>query len=294
MVGYTMEKNESFHLDGMVEFPAYFPNGTKNANGGNAVGIPGTVFAMERLLNDYGTMTLAEVLAPAIGYAKNGWLMNERVYEKAVQYRDKIIMYPATAAIYLDPFGQPYKPGTIIRNPDLAITLELIAQYGSSVFYDNTTITKSIVQAIQLNPYPGFITEEDIQLYRAVYRKPVTWNFAGLEFIGPNYPTLGGQMFGETTNILNLLLQEDESWDSVKSLQTVLNTLSLTYADALAYLGDPDFVDGLPIDNQLLQASYAQQRASLINRYNKCYCWRPICSKYFLWYKLKNYTFLNC
>jgi len=220
---------------------------------------------MERLLNDYGTMKMSQVLAPAINYAYNGWKMNERVYQKINEYRDVLAMFPSSAALYLDPFGQPFKIGTMMYNPDLGYLFELIADYGSSVFYDNTTISKSIIQTIQANCMgTGTMTEHDIQLYRAVYRKPVTWNFANLNFIGPNYPTNGGQWLAESMNILSLLLQENEKWDSVNSLQYVLDAMSLTFADINAYQGDPDFVDGLPME-QLVQMSYAQQRAALIN-----------------------------
>lgn len=271
---YDAETGEVIAIDGREEAPAgYTPDVFLNdeggalpffeaATGGNSVGVPGTLAATARALEEYGTFTLAEALAPAISLARNGYTIDKYFADTIAANLDRINLFPATAALYLDADGNALPEGSVIINEELANTFEIIANEGIGAFYGGE-IGAAIVDAVQNAPVnPGVMELSDLEGYRAVRREPVTTNYRGYDIYGMNMPTSGG-----TTLMLMLNLLEGYDigampWGGLDYITTLANVQSVAFADRNAYMADADFVDVNVAG--LLDAAYARERRGLI------------------------------
>jgi gamma-glutamyltranspeptidase/glutathione hydrolase len=236
---------------------------------GMSVGVPGTPATWEEALKKYGTMKLAQVLQPAIGVARNGFVVDQTFFDQtqqAVPWFDDI---PTTAALYLDPDGTPHDVGTTFRNPDLAHAYELIAEHGVKEIYDGP-IADAIVDTVRhpvLAPTadhvwrPGVMTLDDLSAYRAPERKPTHVTYRGVDVYSMGPPSSGGSTVGEALNILegypNLSTMPRE-----EAFHYFLEASRYAFADRNAYLADPDYYD-VPLEG-LLSKDYADTRRALI------------------------------
>ncbi|NOZ61245.1 MAG: gamma-glutamyltransferase, partial [Calditrichaeota bacterium] len=134
-----------------------------------SIGVPGLVACAETVLPKYGTMTLSQVLQPAISLCNNGIVVSEKLSGMIMDNLEKIAQYPATAKIYLKDM-LPYEAGDTLRNPDLAATFRKIAEDGGSVFYRGE-IAKKICQTMK--KYNGLLDSTDLKFYQAKERTPV-------------------------------------------------------------------------------------------------------------------------
>lgn len=276
MLIYDAESGEVIAIDGREEAPAaYTPdifldaegNPTpfgERATGGNPVGVPGTLAAIARALEDYGTLTLAEALAPAIELARDGFVIDDYFANSALAgfNAERIRNFPATMEIYFGDDGEPLPAGSVITNPDLADTLQLIADEGIEVFYGGE-IGESIVDAVQNAPFnPGVMTIEDLAGYRAVLREPVTTNYRGYDVYGMNMPTSGGTSMMLMLNLLEGFDLASMGFGSLEYVSTLANAQNIAFADRNAYMADADFVD-VPVAG-MLSADYARERRQLM------------------------------
>jgi gamma-glutamyltranspeptidase/glutathione hydrolase len=188
--------------------------GTGDSIGGLSVGVPGTLSAIVRTLDEYGTMSLSQVFAPAIRYARYGWEVDEYTSNMIDSYVDTIKLYNKTSEVYLKNGGAK-QPGDMVVNPELANTLELIAQRGQAVFYTGE-IAVDILNALQTDHVaPGsLITQEDLAGYQAVWRPPVTTKCNGYDIWGSLTPGSGGVFMG----LALLLVQMGDSIVETKIL----------------------------------------------------------------------------
>src|SRR5919199_380709 len=124
---------------------------------GMSVGVPGTVRAWETALREFGTISLRRALQPAIGVARRGFVVDPTFFSQTDAAKAIFADFPATAALYLDPDGTPRDVGTVIRNPDLARTYELIARQGPDAFYTGP-LARAIVDTVQHPPLRGGAT----------------------------------------------------------------------------------------------------------------------------------------
>ena len=233
---------------------------------GLSVGVPGSVLGWARALDSYGTMSLAEVLQPAIGVAEEGFLVDQVFADQIQGNLDFFDDIPATEALFLDPDGTPRDVGSVFRNPDLAATYRRIAHLGVKGFYRGA-VADAIVETVQDPPVapdanhiwrPGVMTMRDLHRYTAPEREPTHVDYRGLDVYGMGPPSSGGSTVGEALNILEGLPHGTRE----EALHYYLEASRYSFADRGAYLADPDFFD-VPLRG-LLSDGFAATRRSLI------------------------------
>jgi len=230
----------------------------RDTYGPRSVCIPGTVAAMDLVLKKYGTMTLAQVLAPAIELAEEGFPLDPvfvaRISDAYTDLSDP--KYAEAGSLFLVD-GLVPDVGMIFKNPKLAYTLKLLANEGARVFYEGE-IADAIVSATN-----GWITKEDLAAYRAVEREPVRGSYRGYEILSAP-PNVGGTVVVEALNIIeNFDLSQYGRYDHPMVVHIIAEALKLAFADRDRYVGDPDFMD-VPVAG-LTSKEYAAERAKLIS-----------------------------
>lgn len=225
-------------------------------NGPTAAGIPGTPAAIERLVKEYGRLSLKQALAPAIRQARAGFPVTER-YQKWLQFRLEVMRdYPEAAAIFLRD-GQIPALGERIVQEDLANTLSMIAEQGSRAFYSGKLADK-LTQSV--NRHGGFWSGRDLLDYRLAEREPIRVEYNGIRVSSAPPPSSGGVVLGQ---MLNILARYDLSrLDSVARGHLIAEAMRRAYRDRAAYLGDADFVE-VPVE-RLLDKDYAEGLALTI------------------------------
>jgi gamma-glutamyltranspeptidase / glutathione hydrolase len=229
--------------------------------GYQSVAVPGTVAGLELALKTYGTMKLADVMAPAMRLADGGFPVSEKLAREFVQERPDLQKFSVSSRIFLKN-GELYKAGETLRQPELAATLQRIAKNGAAEFYRGET-ARMLVQDMQ--GLGGLITMEDLAGYqpkaRQVLRAKYTVDGHNWEVISSPPPSSGGVAVIQG---LNMLQSEPlKSWEDVESVHLVAETMRRVFADRAAYLGDPDFAK-VPVDG-LTSACYGKELAATID-----------------------------
>ncbi|EGY80789.1 gamma-glutamyltransferase [Peptoniphilus indolicus] len=210
-----------------------------SVTGYKAAGIPGTVKGMSEMLNEYGTMQLSELIQPAIDTARNGFKLSSRQAETFVEEKDRMQKFEATKKYFYKANGNPYKEGEVLKQEDLAKTLERIAKRGPSEFYRGET-ADLIVKDMEKNG--GLITKADLAAYKTVWRTPVKGTYRGYDIVSMCPPSSGGTHIIQILNIMeNANIKEMGSLSS-ETIQLMAEAERQAYADRAEYMGDPDFV----------------------------------------------------
>ena len=221
---------------------------------GLAVGVPGTVKGLTEALQDYGSMSLQQVLQPAIELASRGFRVNRDLATSLQRSIKRLTRWPASAKVFYHSDGSSYQTGELFKQPDLARTLKKIAQQGSTAFYQGQT-AQQIVDAVKLAG--GNMQLADMNNYQVKIRQPVTGFYRGYKILSMPPPSSGGT---HIIQILNIMEQQDISasgHNSAQSIHIMAEAMRRAYADRSEYLGDPDFVN-VPV-KQLTDKSYARQ-----------------------------------
>jgi gamma-glutamyltranspeptidase / glutathione hydrolase len=235
---------------------------------GLSVGVPGTVETWVDALEKFGTMSLAEVFAPAIHVARHGYLIDQVWFDQVNANRDWFDDIPASTALFLDPDGTPRDVGTVFTNPALAKTYERIAHLGAKGFYRGA-VASALVEAVQDPPVaptanhvwrPGVMKMRDLHTYAAPERAPTHVNYRGLDVYSMGPPSSGGSTVGEALNILEGY--DLSSMTRERALHYYLEASRYSFADRNAYLADPAYFD-VPLAG-LLSEEYAATRRALI------------------------------
>lgn len=207
--------------------------------GYRSAGVPGTIAGMELALRTYGTMKLAEVMAPAIRLAEQGFPVSEKLAASLGAGRPLLEHFPISRRIFLKG-GELYKAGETLRQPELAATLRRIARGGAAEFYRGETARQL---ADEIARGGGLITLEDLAGYKAKIREPLRAKYklgeAEWEVISSPPPSSGGVAMIEALNILSEF--NLKSWDDPQSVHWVAEAMRRIFADRAAYLADPDF-----------------------------------------------------
>lgn len=234
------------------------PNGT--TLGGLASGIPGDVAGLLYMLENYGTMSREEVMAPAIRIATEGFTVTEYCANAISDAYDKAVEFPEMQAVYWNEMGLPYEVGDVIANPDLAKTLQKIADEGAAGFYSGE-VAQAMVDTV--NKYGGIFTMEDLENFEINVYEPVHNTYRGYEIVSAPPPSSGGTHLIE---ILNILENYDVGAMDINSTEYVhlwTEVYKLAYADRAQYMADTQFQD-VPLGG-LTSKEYANLRASMID-----------------------------
>ncbi|MEE9397493.1 MAG: gamma-glutamyltransferase [Methylococcales bacterium] len=225
-------------------------------NGPKASGIPGLPAALVHIAKNYGRLPLTQTLAAAVRYAREGYTVGDR-YRRLVGFRrDVMRQFPASTKIFLQN-GETPEQGFILKQPDLAKTLQRVAQYGKSGFYDGITAERLVAG---VRAAGGIWTKKDLADYRIKERQPIRSQYRGINITSAAPPSSGGVVL---TEALNILAQYDlKRVDSAIRKHLVIEAMRRAYHDRALYLGDPDFVE-IPIE-RLLNIDYAAGLAATI------------------------------
>ena len=230
-------------------------------NGPLSAAIPGEPAGLVFLAEHYGKLPLAISLAPAIRIARKGFAPDARFLAE-VGYRKEIFKrYPASAALYLDN-GEVPKLGWVLKSPDLATTLELIAAKGNEGFYRGA-LAQKLVDGVRAAG--GRWLLEDLANYRAKEREPIAFDYRsapdqGWHIVTAPPPSSGGVAIEE---MLNILAGYDlAKLDRVHRVHLIVEAMRRAYRDRAQYLGDPDFVK-MPLDELSSPFYAAGLRASI-------------------------------
>ncbi len=204
-----------------------------------SVGVPGTVAGLETARREFGTMSRTQLLAPAVGLARDGFVF--------------------TATDVPIPVSGAPQPGRRFRQAQLANTLELISRKGSDAFYRGP-IARAVVAASDANG--GILAMSDFTHYRVEETAPLHCSFDGYQISSAPPPSSGGVTLCEILNIVKPYSLKGWGWHDPHAIHYVTEAERLAYADRNAYLGDPDFVRN-PIAQLLAPAYAAKLRATI-------------------------------
>ncbi|MGE0315187.1 MAG: gamma-glutamyltransferase [Lautropia sp.] len=216
-----------------------------------AVGVPGTVSGMEYAREHYGTMSRAELIAPAIGLARNGFALDQGDVDIFGTATADLRKDPASAAIFLKA-GEPLAVGDTLVQPDLAATLAAIGERGVDGFYRGA-VGAAIVESSKAGG--GLITQADLDQYRTRELAPIECDYRGYRVISAPPPSSGGVIICEILNILEGWPMQALGWHSAQGAHYMIEAMRHAYVDRNTTLGDPDFVRN-PVE-RLLDKAYA-------------------------------------
>jgi gamma-glutamyltranspeptidase / glutathione hydrolase len=233
--------------------------GDENLNGPKAVAVPGSLKAWCETLARFGTMSLADVMQPAIKHAARGYAatpyLHECITDSAVEMRkDKPI-----SAIYL-PKGEPLKPGERVVQSEYAETLTYIAQHGPDALY-NGLLGNVLVDYMAAKG--GFIAHDDLRTYKTVERKPIRADYRGWEIFGPPPPAASGVHIAQMLNILEGYDIVASGFGAAQTIHYLAEVLKIAFADRAAASGDPAYIN-VPVE-RLTSKAYADERRRAID-----------------------------
>ncbi|MBR0800294.1 gamma-glutamyltransferase [Bradyrhizobium jicamae] len=224
-----------------------------------AVGVPGSVAGMEYAREKYGTMKRADVIAPALQLAEDGFALDQGdialLHTATQDFQDD----PTSAAIFLNN-GKPFQVGDKLVQHDLAETLREISKRGTDGFYKGW-VGAAIVATSQAGK--GLITQEDLDNYKVRELAPVECDYRGYHVISSPPPSSGGVVICEILNILEGYPLKDLGYHSAQAVHYQIEAMRHAYVDRNSYLGDPDFVKN-PLD-RLLDKGYAEKIRAVID-----------------------------
>ncbi len=203
-----------------------------------AAGVPGTVAGLIHALETYGTMSLAQVLEPAIRLAENGIAVPWGLAYALEQNRRRFEKDPSSIAYFFRPDGQAYAAGETLKQPDLAKTLRAIAGDGTRGFYEGWVADKIVAE---MEAGGGLITREDLKSYRVAEREPVRGEYRGAEIYSMPPPSSGGVHLVEMLNILEGYDLKAAGLNSADYIGLMVEAMRRAYADRATHMGDPDF-----------------------------------------------------
>ena len=224
-----------------------------------AIGVPGTVAGMLYALEHYGTRQRAELVAPAVTLARQGFAVDEQLAVTLEAETRHLGAWPASRKIFFNG-ERPLQTGETLRNPDLARSLALIGRDGAKAFYDGPIGAAIVAEA---RAHGGLITAADLKGYKVVEREPVRGNYRGYQIVSMPPPSSGGVHVVQILNILSHFPLKDWGFNSARTIHAEAEAMKLAYADRSEYLGDPDFVK-VPVKG-LTSMAYADELASRID-----------------------------
>lgn len=222
-----------------------------------ASGVPGAVRGLTRLLEKYGTMSIAQVMAPAIRLASEGFVIDSALASSIKRAEKSVTKYSLQPTPFF-PNGEPLAAGARLVQPDLARTLQAIAASGAAGFYEGW-VADSLVAEMQRGG--GIITAADLSSYESVWRDPLNTTYRGYTLLGMPPSSSGGIVVAEALNILEQYKALPD-YASTEYYHVLGSAYQRAFIDRNAKLGDPAFVQ-VPVA-ELTSKEYAQKLKNTI------------------------------
>jgi len=224
-----------------------------------AAGVPGTVLGLDTALKEYGKLPRAQVMAPAIRLARDGFVLIRGDTDILDQRTSQFRADPGIAAIFLRKDGTALQPGDRLVQRDLAITLQAIADHGPDAFYKGKL--PALIEA-QSKAHGGILTAADFAAYKVTESAPLGCDYRGYHFLSAPPPSSGGVTMCETLNILEGYDLKALGFHSAAAVHVMTEAMRHAYLDRNSYLGDPAFIAN-PLDRLLSKEYAAQIRATI-------------------------------
>jgi gamma-glutamyltranspeptidase/glutathione hydrolase len=230
--------------------------------GGLSTGVPGVIALFDLVHRKYGRLAWAKLFAPAIRLAETGFPVSRKLAAELRAF-PQMAQMPSIRRYFYHADGTPVAQGEILKNPQLAATLRLIAKGGAKAFYTGR-IARDIVDAVQHAPVnPGGMTLKDLAGYRAVERPAVCGAYRGYKLCSMGPPSSGGIAVLQILGMLERFPESDLVPDSLSEVHLFTQASRLAFADRAMFLGDPDVIN-VPVRG-LLDHGYLAQRSALID-----------------------------
>jgi gamma-glutamyltranspeptidase/glutathione hydrolase len=229
--------------------------------GYKSVAVPGTVAGLALALKTYGTMKLADVMAPAIRLAEDGFTVSPKLAAEFAEERKDLQRFSISRRIFLKD-GAMFHAGETLKQPELAATLKRIAKNGATEFYRGETARMIADDMAMLG---GLITLEDLANYQPKVREALHTRYEidghKWDVLSAPPPSSGGVAVIEALNMLESVPLK--GWDDAASVHTTAEVMRRVFADRAAYLADPDFAK-VPVDG-LTSPCYAKELRATID-----------------------------
>lgn len=237
------------------------PHPARSRDGALGIGVPGTVAGLIEALQRHGSgkFSLSDLLAPSIKLARDGFVITDDIADTLPDARKRFAPWPSSAKLLARADGTPLREGDKLMQPDLANTLQVIADHGADGFYQGP-VAEKLAQGIQAAG--GIITRDDLKAYRPVWREPVRGTYRGYDIVSMPLPSSGGTVLIETLNILEGYDLHKMGAQTPASLHLLIEAMKRGYADRARYLGDPAFVNA-PLTRLLSKDYAAKLRADI-------------------------------
>src|SRR6204780_43971 len=226
----------------------------ENLTGPKAVAVPGSLKAWCETQQRFGTMSLADVMQPAIKHAARGFAATPYLHECIVDAASEMLRDKAISAIYL-PHGTPLNAGDRVVQAEYAETLAHISRHGEAALYHGP-LGDILVDCMKA--HGGFITREDLASYKTVERAPIRGDYRGWEILGPPPPPASGVHIVQMLNILEGYDISAMGFGTAETIHHLAEVLKIAFADRAAASGDPDFIE-VPVE-RLTSKEYASER----------------------------------
>ena len=224
-----------------------------------SVGVPGTVAGLHLAWQDHGKLSWRRLVEPAVALARDGFEVTEGLARSLEGVLPEMRPYAASVAQF-SKNGAPYAAGDVLRQPDLARTLERIAEFGPDGFYKGETA--QLIEK-EMAAGGGIITQGDLASYRAIRRTPLRGTYRGYEVTSMPPPSSGGVVLLEMLNILEGFDLAAWGAGSADTVHHVTEAMRRAYADRARHLGDPDANPDMPVDRLISKPYAASLRASI-------------------------------
>jgi gamma-glutamyltranspeptidase / glutathione hydrolase len=224
-----------------------------------SVGVPGTVAGLHLAWKEHGKLPWKRLVEPAVALARDGFRVTEGLARSLNGVLKSMTPYPASMAQF-SKGGAPYEAGDLLKLPDLARTLQRIADQGPAGFYSGETA--GLIEK-DMAAHGGLITKADLAAYQPKKRTPVIGSYRGYDIIGMPPISSGGIGLLEQLNILEGYDLKGLGFRSAAATHLTIEAMRRSFADRARYLGDPDFVKDMPVARLISKEHAADLRKGI-------------------------------